>query len=196
MRQTLPFILFAFTAVTVGCDADFVDLRPENVRAGGSTNSPMVDDSGVPMETTDDDSGSSVPDPTTQTGSRTLSPGTVVSSGQVVGVGSYTASGTASLVRTEGGTLELQFDDAFMSSNVPGPVAALSTRDVLEDGITPGEGDVLAGIFETPIRGPVAYVVGDEAEGAGFAWVYCNPFQVEVARAELTPAASAAGNGP
>lgn len=151
--------LLLLLLLPLGCEARFTDLRP----------------SAPPVEGIDGGFIDIGPAPTEDT---------VVSSGEFAGRSSYTGAGGASVVLLASGAVELRFDDGFQTSSVPGPVVVLTTRPSIGSRIDPAAGDLeIAALNGT--SGAQTYPVPPAALDARFAWVFCRPFGVEIARAEL-----------
>ncbi len=105
----------------------------------------------------------------------------VLARGTLRGAAGYQGSGTVTIERVDGSpTLLLGPDVVF--SGVPGPVAVLSDRPSIGGELAAA--DVRIGALPSN-RGPIAIQL-DEAElgRAGF-WVWCEPFGVDVAYAEM-----------
>jgi hypothetical protein len=113
-----------------------------------------------------------------------ISNDTVHARGTFSGRGSYTGTGEASLVVRMDGSIGLSFDAAFQVSGVPGPVVVLTTRDRLGSAIDTGAGDIEVGAL-TRNAGAQSYDVTAAALDRNYVWVFCKPFGVEIARAEL-----------
>ena len=154
-------LLFGF--LTAACDADFVDLRDEAAQGLNPVESPDAGFIDVGPTQGDDD---------------------VLKVGDWTGRSDYSASGQASVVRLANGQLELRFSDDFRVDRVPGPVVLLSTRETLGRRLDPGAGDVELGRLQTE-RGAQTYQLPADVEDRTFAWVYCLPFGLEVARVSL-----------
>lgn len=195
MSSPLPRILAGGLLVSLlatGCDARIVDLRPA-ASSSADTGVPPAGDMGTgptgdmgtgplgdmgplsdlgtgPVE--DMGAGPSIP------------PAGVVTQGALSGLNGYSATGDAQVYST-GSAVEVRLTNGFTSAGVPGPRVVLTTRDVLGDtGIQPAMGDIDLGPIlasgDQTLSAPV------EAVGAVYAWIYCGPFTVDTARAELT----------
>ena len=164
-------VVFVASTVTA-CGADFVDLRSEEARAIATA------DAGVFRRDAGVDDGASA----TDAGVSSAVPG-VVSIGTWGGRSDYDAAGTATIVRGDDGSLELQLSDDFVVDRVPGPVVVLSYRSSIGRRIAPSEGDVEIGRLVSN-SGAQTYPLPEGVDDRPFVWVYCKPFGIEVARAE------------
>jgi hypothetical protein len=178
LRLTLATL--ALSGCLFGCDAIYEDLRPTTAPTrppsdGGGADGGGALDGGAPVGGGD---AAAVAD-----GGATPEP---LARGTWRGRTGYSASGTVTLERAPDGALHVRFEDDFDSQSVPGPVVVLSTRSELGSAIDPAAGDLELGVLESP-RGPQRYAAPPEAVGALYAWIYCLPFGVEVARAPLAP---------
>jgi hypothetical protein len=144
-----------------GCEAQFTDLRPFD----GGTSGPPIDagfiDIGPPPS--DDE---------------------VLLQGTFSGRGRYSGGGTASIVQRTDGTFELVFEEDFTVSSVPGPVVVLTTRSSIGSRIDEAQGDINLGVL-TMRSGLQSYPITSAALTSRYAWVFCRPYGVEIARAEL-----------
>jgi hypothetical protein len=165
MPHVSPKTALLLLALTAGCEAHFTDLRPAD--SGVALGPPI--DAGFP------DIG---PPPTND---ETLLEGTFS------GRGSYRGSGGASIVQRTDGTLELVFADDFEVSSVPGPIVVLSTRPSIGNRVDESQGDINLGVQKAR-SGAQTYPVPPAALDAMYVWIYCRPYGVEVARAELMEA--------
>lgn len=143
------------------CEAHFTDLRPDD---GGF--------SGPPIDAGFLDVG---PPPATDE---------TILAGTFSGRGRYSGSGGASIVQRTDGSFELVFADDFSVSSVPGPVVVLSTRASIGSRIDEAQGDINLGVLQRR-SGSQSYEISSAALTAQYAWVYCRPYGVEIARAEL-----------
>lgn len=175
------------------CDAGFEDLRPEAVKAaqrgGGPVDAaaPAVDaaaggraDAGAPTG----DAGAGRDD----VGPRRVDAAppaedVVIAEGPWMPT-DYPATGTSQLVRLADGGFALRFSDDFSTSAVPGPVVVLSTRAALGSRLDPGAGDLRLGAMST-VRGAQMYRLPEAPGDRRRAFVFCEPFGVEVAHAVL-----------
>ncbi len=166
------FSLFLLGAgILAGCDARYIELRPASARGDlGLLPRPDAGNPGDAGTGMNDASGTEV----------------VVLQGILSGLNSYNATGTVSVVRLgDGVTHELRFSSDFNSAGVPGPVVVLTQRDVLGNGgIMEAQGDVNLGASAT--SGAQTFVLPPGAESPNYVWVYCLPFTVDTARAEMT----------
>lgn len=165
-----------FGSLAAGCDASFTDLREEpparsedaGGRVGGDVGGGLGGDAGG----TGDLDGGAV------TGTET-----VIASGTFSGRSGDMGSGTASLVQTESGALELRFASNFSVTRVPAPIVYLSSRDTL--GRSPNAStDLNLGRLQNS-SGAQTYAVPGTDEGRRYAWIWCQSFAVEIARAQL-----------
>jgi hypothetical protein len=146
--------------VLAGCEASFTDLRPSGLGEGPSPDAGFFDVGPPPIA------------------DRVLLEGTFG------GRGRYTGRGGASIVQRMDGSLELALGDDFSVSSVPGPVLVLTTRASIGNQIQEGQGDLDLGPLDRN-SGAQTYPVPNAALGAIYLWVFCRPFGVEIARAEL-----------
>lgn len=155
-----------------GCNAQFVDLRPESERA--STPIPPAGSGG-------DGGGSGDGGAVSDGGS---SPGeTRVASGRFEGRAGHGGSGGAALYRV-GGAFELRFDADFTVSAVPGPAIFLTSRADMGGSID-AQADIKLGNL-TAFNGAQRIAVPGGAEvGRRNVFIYCQPFRVEVSKAAL-----------
>lgn len=148
-----------------GCNTIYTDLR----------DAPLVSDSGVHVDSgLDAGNDAAVGD---------AGEDQALLQGSFEGRTGYIASGTVELVQNGRG-LELVFGDDFDSQGVPAPVVILSTREALGTTVDAALGDLELGALQAT-TGAQRYPVPAGGEAARYAWVYCRPFQVEVARAPL-----------
>jgi hypothetical protein len=161
-----------------GCDASFVDQRPgddalpldSRLGDGGSiADAVLSGDNGLPGQ----------PD----AGTDGVSGPTVYARGAFSGRSDYQGVGQAELVR-RGDVIELRFSDDFATSAVPGPVVVLSSRPDMGSAIRGDLGDVELGVLKST-SGAQTYPLPGGDEGRRYAWIYCKPFGVEVARAQM-----------
>ncbi len=96
----------------------------------------------------------------------------------------YPAMGSSQLVQLADGGFALWFSEDFSTSAVPGPVVVLSTRAALGSRIDPGAGDLRLGAMNT-VRGAQMYRLPEPPGDRRRAFVFCEPFGVEVAHAVL-----------
>jgi hypothetical protein len=164
-------ILFGCAALLApACDATFIDGRPESRRAedaGRSSDGPTVDTGSNDSSTAGDGAAGT---------------SGVFAMGEFEGRAGYTGRGMASL-RRSGGRVFLEFSSDFEASAVPAPVVVLSSRQALGTAIDGEGGDIDLGTLKS-LTGEQSYEIpAGEAEGRRYAWIYCKPFAVEVARA-------------
>ena len=162
--------------LTAACDARVIDLRSDEARALANADVGVFRrdagfvDAGAGIDAGFNDAG--------------IETAALLREGTWTGRSDYQAVGQVSLERAEDGRLELRFSDDFIVSRVPGPVVVLSYRDSIGRGIDPAAGDVDLGRLERS-SGAQTYAVPPGADDRDFAWVYCEPFALEVARAAL-----------
>ncbi|NJK89547.1 MAG: hypothetical protein HC923_09190 [Myxococcales bacterium] len=96
----------------------------------------------------------------------------------------YAVSGSSDIVRLPDGSLEVRLSADFqITSGVPGPILFLSSRDrVGRGGFRADLGDIFVADLTRGQRGPASYPVPEEAANAGFGWIFCEPFSVEMNR--------------
>jgi len=110
----------------------------------------------------------------------------VLSQGTFVGRAGHAGRGTAQLIQLAGGAVDLNFLSDFAVSGVPGPVVYLSSRSSLTGGINAAT-DIRIGTLKSS-SGAQSYRIPAGAEvGRRYAWVWCEPFRVEVAVAPMSP---------
>ena len=161
MASGTRMVIFAASVLAVvACDASFEDLRSSG--DGGGTFDAGFRDVGPNVGT-----------------ERVLSEGTFS------GVGSYSASGMASIVSLPDGTAELRFGDDFDTSSVPGPVVVLAYRDEISPSIDTAAGDVEIGALKANSGGQV-YPIPANSEDRDHVWIFCKPFGVDISQAVLT----------
>ncbi len=161
-RWIFPFALVA----SVGCEAGYSDFRvaPSDLGGGGQTSSAIgagfVAGGAVQVQAS------------------------VLGTGQWSGLRSYSAAGSAEVAISDEGTTVLRFSDDFSVSGVPGPFVVLSSRPSIGSSIDPGQGDIEIGPLESN-RGAQTYEIPVDAANLPYVWIFCKPFGVEIARAEL-----------
>ena len=170
MSRPELWLAAAGVVLAAGCEARFVDQRER--RDAFQT----VDIAGV-----DGSAGS-------DRGAADGLPAGVFASGTFEGRAGHAGAGTAELIREADGRVVLRFGSDFSVGGVPGPVAVLSSRDALGGAIDATKGDLHLGTLAAS-SGAQSYVVPGGDGGRRWAWVYCEPFAVEIARArlEVTP---------
>ncbi len=172
----------------LGCEASFDDLRQMSALDAGS---PDRDATGAPdggLDATSDldasidlDAGSiSAPDGAFDAAAPAPR---VVATGTWEGRGGYDAEGGVTLAHLGGDRYALITGDDFVSASVPSPVLLLSDREALGARLEPAEIRV-ATLSAAQIRGMHRYELTLDRVPT-FAWVYCEPFGVETARARL-----------
>lgn len=143
--------------LSLGCDAGFIDERLERPRLDGS---PPTDTSGVDA-----------------------SLGEPFARGSFEGRSIYDGTGQAELLRNDQGSVVLRFSPDFRVAVVPGPIVVLSSRAEIGSDIDPAT-DTELGVLEDEV-GEQTYAVPDGDADKRYAWVYCKPIGVEVARAQM-----------
>lgn len=107
-----------------------------------------------------------------------------VATGTFVGRNHF-GQGAAQLVDLGNGQFELRFGDDFAVSMVPDPVVYLSSRSALGNTI-----DATSDLYLGPLSsssGAQAYTIQGDPGSRRYAWVYCRPYRVEIALADMTP---------
>ena len=156
-------ILITCVALTSACEAGFTDFRPEGIvnQVGSSTiDAGFVDGGAVEVMAA------------------------TLADGDWRGRGSYSGAGRVTIAIDDQGATVLRLSEDFSVSSVPGPFLVMSSRDSLGASIEPSMGDIEIGVLAES-RGAQTYPIPVEAAGLPYAWVFCKPFGVEVARAEL-----------
>lgn len=108
---------------------------------------------------------------------------TVVREGRWSGRGGYDAAGAVTLEHLGGARYAVVTSDDFATAAVPSPVLLLSDRDALGTAITAADLRV-ATLGAGQLRGAHRFEIELDAIPA-FAWIYCEPFGIETARAPL-----------
>jgi hypothetical protein len=111
----------------------------------------------------------------------------VIANGSWEGRDGHGGEGSVSLVRKADQSVELRIGEDFSASPVPGPVVVLSFRESLGSSIDSTAGDLDLGTL-TSAKGAQTYAVPGGDGGRRYAWVFCEPFGVEIARAPLKDA--------
>jgi hypothetical protein len=146
-----------------GCDARFVDERPLALRGTHDLGA-----AATPLDLYGLD----------------LRPG-VLAAGAFVGRAGHFGTGEARLSRLADGRLQLDFDDSFAITDVPGPEVLLTARGDL--GATVSADDLDLGLL-VRAEGAQSYTVPlVELDARRNVFVYCRPFGLEVAKATLQP---------
>jgi hypothetical protein len=174
-----------------GCDASFVDQRPGEGQAvdGGGLDLATATEAGRADGGSAADLGDATPGADAVPGADAAAmvdagaDPVVFARGDFAGRSGYQGAGRAELVR-RGDVIELRFSDDFATSAVPGPVVVLSNRAEMGSAIRTDQGDVELGVLQAT-SGAQTYAVPDGDGGRRYAWVYCKPFGVEVARAMM-----------
>ncbi len=179
-------LLFLPWLALIGCDAIYTDLRPDSPTDSGVTAADAAPvDAFVPDGGPGSDAGARDLGPiTADAGADAGAPSGVTLVGTFEGRGGYDASGTATL-RTRDDHLELVFSDDFASAAVPGPVVVVTSRSAIGTELTSAD-TIVARLDSSSIRGANTFEV-DLADPPSpvYVFVYCEPFGVETARAEM-----------
>ena len=170
MLRVFSLLTLSAGAMGMACEAGFVDLRPSEISHQTDAEAGEVQ----PGSTPDGDRGDE---------DASVGQARTVARGTWSGRSDYRASGTAELVLDASGSYRLEFSSDFSSSGVPGPVVVLSRRDVLGNRLDPSQ-DLELGALRSPTGGQ-SYDVPPGGDDRMWAWVFCKPFGVEVARARL-----------
>ena len=110
----------------------------------------------------------------------------LVAEGTFEGLSGYIGEGTAQLFLNDDGSFSLRFGDDFRSDGrIPGPVVFITNREDLNREILPEQGDLRLGELDS-ISGAQEYALPVGDGGRRVAWVYCEPFDIEVGRAIMT----------
>lgn len=99
----------------------------------------------------------------------------------------HACSGNAALFRTDSGAVELRLASNFQVVDIPGGFVYLSERNTLGSGSTAINAATEADLGALArFTGAQNYAVaqGQDA-GRNYAWIWCRPYSVEVARFEL-----------
>lgn len=189
----MPTRTFLLVALLVGgCDARFIDLRPESERPGApdgvDAGPPAREDGGIDDVDggggTVDAGGGEDASPPADGGSPPEDTGTgeeVLAVGSLEGRGGYDAAGTVTLSRTADGYV-LELGDDFDSAGVPGPVVVVTPRDALGTSLT-GEDLKVASLEVT--SGAMRFELASIPDDPAYVFIYCEPFGVETARAAM-----------
>lgn len=180
-RRRVALVLVSSIWVWVSaCDATYEDDRSDAGVSRG--NDAVAADLAVARTDAVAEGGGSV---AADTGILEASPGAAtVLRGLMMGRRSYNASGAVELELTPERRV-LVFGDDFTVQAVPGPVVVLSKRESLGTSIRPDLGDLELGELQM-LRGSQSYALPASQDGPwDYAWVYCKPFTVEIARAKL-----------
>lgn len=176
MRWVLTsFVLF-------GCDARFSDLRSEEASLDAGAN--VIDAGGAAIDAALE-AATDVADASTEDAAspEDASEVVVVATGAFEGRGGYDASGRVRLEHLGGDRYALVTSDDFATASVPSPVLLVSDRDALGSRLQPS--DVRIAILSaSQLRGAQRFELTLTSIPA-YAWVYCEPFGVETARARL-----------
>ena len=112
---------------------------------------------------------------------------TLIASGTFEGRHGEQGRGDVRLWRRAAGGFALELGTDFAASAVPGPVVVLSTRTDLGIEINPALGDLEVGALPAP-SGAQVISFAAPPETRRYAWVFCKPFGLEIARAALRDA--------
>jgi hypothetical protein len=168
-------------AVLLGCDARYSDLRPDEARVdAGLDASPATTDASL-----DTDAGVALDAaPALDAGlSEDGSAAVVIASGPWEGRGGYDAAGQVTLEHLGGDRYALVTSVDFASAAVPSPVLLVSDRDALGSRLLPTDQRV-ATLDASQLRGVHRFEL-TLPRVPTYAWIYCEPFGVETARARL-----------
>ena len=159
----------------VACGASFDDQRPlsDGATADSQGDSASLDGAGL-------EDGRAASDGLGGDGSVAR----VIARGSWAGRSGYAASGVAEIFQTSGGAMEVRLSADFSVSSVPGPVVVLTSRTAIGTQIEPSQGDLNLGTLQKN-QGSQVYPVTANVGARRNVWVYCDPFGVEVALAEL-----------
>lgn len=105
--------------------------------------------------------------------------------GTFAGLNDYQATGVVT-IGTVDGELQLRLSEDFTASGVPGPVLVLTERTTLGTQIEASLGDIRVDDLRST-TGAQNYLLSVTASDWQVAWVFCEPFGVEIARADLEP---------
>ena len=173
-RRLWPFLaagLGGLWGLQSGCNAQFIDLRPESERSSTPT-PPGVDDAGGgSLDLAGPSDGGTSPTPVR------------VAAGTFEGRAGHAGAGGAALYRV-GSALELRFAADFAVSSVPAPAIYLTSRADMGGSID-AQADIKLGTLSA-FNGAQRIAVPAGADmGRRNVFVYCQPFRVEVAKAAL-----------
>lgn len=181
----LTLLLFAF-----GCEAIFTDLSPP---PDGDISLDAATDSSVPDSNTADAGPNTGPStdvgPDMDSGPVPVDAGpsspVLLGSGTFEGRGGYPASGSVRLEQLAAGEYQVVVSDDFSSAAVPGPVILVTPRDAIGTRLSAEDINVTA-LSAEQIAGAGTYTfsAGSVPDDA-YIFIYCEPFGVETARAEL-----------
>lgn len=184
--------LFALACLlVVGCEASFEDLRPESEALvpqepvpqdmGEEGESDATGTDALPDEDVDSD-GTADANGTADADDEDDEP-TEIASGTFEGRGGYGASGSASIWKV-GSSWEVRLNEDFVVDSVPGPVMVLTQGSSLGSSIDASRGDIELGVLESN-QGISVFDIGTDPGDRFVLWVFCKPFGLEVARAQL-----------
>jgi hypothetical protein len=189
----MKYGIIGLVALLAACSAEFTDLRPPEARSNTSVGSNSDPDAGFDPNTDPDggattdsdagridqtDAGTAEPDSggNTDPGAETL-----IATGDFTNV-AYDTVGSAQYWQLADGTYEVRLSPDFVVSGVPGPAIAVSPRNPLDGRIDSDELDIGA---LTSNSGPHAYALPGNPADFGFVWIWCKPFGLDVAFAEM-----------
>ena len=184
--RTLLTALLVIGLLALGCDASFKDLSPSDGGGGGLSGSGGASGTGGAAGTgAGGGGGAGGSGGAAGSGGTSGSDGapSLLSMGEWTGRNGYGAMGTVSLVDT-GSTRRVELGADFVVQGVPGPFVVVSARSSLSGGVQEAVGDRTLGPLDSN-SGAQSYDIPDDVGPINFVWVYCLPFTVEVARAEL-----------
>lgn len=180
--QVALFALACF--FVIGCEASFDDLRPESEAL--VPQDPLPEDMGEESES-DATGTDALPDddvlPDDDADSDEGDDPVEIASGTFEGRGGYGASGSASIWKV-GSSWEVRLNDDFVVDSVPGPVMVLTQGSSLGSSIDASRGDLELGVLESN-QGTSVFDIGADPGDRFVLWVFCKPFGLEVARAQL-----------
>jgi hypothetical protein len=177
MRYSIALVVMLTAA---GCSAEFTDLRPgdaaeqNNLTTNNPTGNNGVDasDAGTMTDSSRPDANASDSGPTSET---------LIATGDFVNV-DYETEGSAQYWQLGDGSYEVRLSMDFASQGVPGPALALSPRNPLGGSVAADELDLGA---LTTDAGAQSYALPGNPADFAFAWIWCKPFGLDVAYAEM-----------
>ena len=187
----MKFVLIVAVALSFGCSAEFTDLRPEdedpgnnvvsaNAQTTGQNNGNTADAGGNGANNTSADAGNT-DDATGGGNNTTAGEETLIASGDFVNV-DYQTAGSAQYWQLADGSYEVRLSMDFASQGVPGPALALSPRNPLGGSIDSDELDL--GALDAD-SGAQSYALPREPTDFLYTWIWCKPFGLDVAYAEM-----------
>lgn len=169
-------------ATIIACDASYTSDRSRS--DAGSANLALADaeptsDTHAPL-----DDGASSSDGAAAVDGGVPAGGTFAA-GNWEGRTGHFGTGSAQLFRRADGVIELRFSADFATNDgLPGGVVVLSRRESIGSRIDGSAGDLDLGELKVA-TGTQAYVVPGGDDGRRYAWVFCEPFGLEIARAAM-----------